>query len=94
MSTEDQIFTVLQIMKKCGTVIDFKQSYGGINREAIFIAMKELVTVTKLKLNAFTKRALNSSLCDYKNVSSSALNNIETITAVTVFFYHLFYFLC
>jgi hypothetical protein len=55
-STEDQIFTVRQILEKCSKhgkdthhlVVDFKAAYDSINRRSLYAAMKEMNIPPKL----------------------------------------------
>jgi hypothetical protein len=68
-STVDQIFTVHQILEKCGEhgkdthhhFIDFKAAYDSIDRHSLYAAMEEL-NIPK-KLIALVKATMNNTKC-------------------------------
>jgi len=71
-STEDQIFTVCQILKKCSEhskdthhiFIDFKAAYDSIDRCHLYAAMEELNIPQKLI--ALVKTTMNNTQCRVK----------------------------
>ena len=71
-STVDKIFTVRQLLEKCGEhgkdthhlFIDFKASYDSIDRCSLYAAMKEL-KVPK-NLIALVKATMNTTQCRVK----------------------------
>jgi hypothetical protein len=72
-STVDQIFTVRQILEKCGAhgkdthhfFIDFKATYDSIDRCSLYAAMEEL-NIPKRKLIALVKATMNNTKCRVK----------------------------
>jgi sorting nexin-29 len=71
-STVHQIFTVPQILEKCGEhgkdthhhFIDFKASYDSIDRRSLYAAMEELNVPRKLI--ALVKATMNNTKCRVK----------------------------
>ena len=72
-STVDQIFTIRQILEKCGEhgkdthhlFIDFKTAYDSIDRHNLYAAMEEL-NIPKKKMIALVKATMNNTQCQVK----------------------------
>jgi sorting nexin-29 len=95
-STADQIFTVHQILEKCGEygkdtyhlLIDFKAAYDSINRRSLYAATEEMNEYT-IKLIALIKDTMNNTQCPVKIKNKLSENGVRQGDALACLIFNI-----